>query len=87
MTVLDVLAQAGGLTRDANTRQLYLVRPSRNERRILDQSDLVEAASGVNVAVERGDIFFVPNSVMADVGYLFEKLQPFAWVFVATQVK
>jgi polysaccharide export outer membrane protein len=87
MTVLDVLAQAGGLTRDANTRQLYLVRPSRNERRVLDQSELLEPVPGANVAVERGDIFFVPSSVMAEVGYLFEKLQPFAWVFVATQVK
>jgi len=87
MTVVDVLAQAGGVTRDANSRQIFLVRPSRNERRMIDQNDLVEPFPGANVAVERGDIVFVPNSVMADVGYLFEKLQPFAWVFVATQVK
>ncbi len=86
MTVLDALSLAGGMTRDANNT-IHLVRPSRNDSTAISQNDHLDPSSGANVAVERGDILYVTTNMLADVGYLFEKLNPFGWVFVAQTVR
>jgi polysaccharide export outer membrane protein len=87
MTVLDAVAQAGGMTRDADPNKILLVRPSRNERMIVYQSDLLAPTPGAVIAVDRGDIVYVPSSILADIGYFFEKLNPWGWVFLAQAVK
>jgi polysaccharide export outer membrane protein len=86
MTVLDALSLAGGFTRDANNT-IHLIRPSRGDRTAISQSDLLDPTSGANVAVERGDILYVTTNILADIGYLFEKLNPFGWVFLAQAVR
>jgi polysaccharide export outer membrane protein len=87
MSVLDAIAQGGGMTRDADPNKILVVRPSRNERINVYQSDLLAPTPGANVAVERGDIVYVPSSILADIGYFFEKLNPWGWVFLAQAVK
>lgn len=87
MTVVDALALAGGVGRDAASYNISLIRPSKNLRMKIAQGDLLEPVPGANVAVERGDILFVPTSFLADLGYVFEKLDPLGWVFLAGAVK
>lgn len=87
MTVLDGLALAGGLTRDAVTYRLSLVRPGINQQIILSEALLVDGIPGANVALEPGDILFAPNSLIAEVGYVLEKLNPFGWVFLARAMR
>jgi polysaccharide export outer membrane protein len=87
MSYVDALAQAGGATRDAATYNIVLIRPSKNLRINIPQSSLLDPTLGTNVSVERGDILFVPSSLLADLGYVFEKLNPFGWVFLAQAVK
>ncbi len=87
MTYLDALALAGSTTRDAATYAIVLIRPSKNVRINIPLRDVLEPLAGSNVAVERGDIIWVPSSLLADLGYVFEKLNPFGWVFLAQAVK
>lgn len=87
MSFMDALALAGGTTRDAQPSKMVLVRPSQNTRMVLTQADLLAPVDGANVALQRGDILYVPNSVLADLGYILEKLNALSWVFVAQTVK
>ncbi len=85
LSVLDALARAGGLNRDAATGQINIVRPSTGERFMLAQTDLFDKR--VNVELKKGDLIYIPTNLLADVGYVFEKINPFGWVFLATTVR
>ncbi|HEX7897801.1 MAG TPA: polysaccharide biosynthesis/export family protein [Planctomycetota bacterium] len=85
ISILDALAQAGGLGRDASTTQVVLARPSTGERFTFAQTDLLEARA--NAEVKKGDVLYVPTNLLADIGYVFEKINPFGWVFLATTVR
>ena len=87
MSFLDALAQAGGATRDALPSAIYLVRPSQNKRYIISQNDILAPEPGTNVALERGDIIYVPTNFLADIGYLLQQLNVWGWVFVAQTVR
>jgi polysaccharide export outer membrane protein len=84
MTVLDAVAQAGGWTRDAMPQKMIVVRPSRNQRVIVSRDDIMDPQASSIVALERGDIVFVPSSYIADLGYILQQLQIGSWVFYAT---
>jgi len=87
MSVVDAIAQAGGMTRDSSPSSIYLVRPSQGKRYVISQGDLLGPEKGTNVAMEKGDIIYVPTNFLADVGYLLEKLNIWSWVFVGTSVR
>jgi polysaccharide export outer membrane protein len=87
MTVLDAVAQAGGIGRDGQSSKILVVRPGQNRRIVVSLSDVLAPEASMNVGVERGDIVFVPSSALADVGYFLEKLNAFSWIFVAQAVK
>jgi len=87
MSFVDALAQAGGTTRDSSQSSIYLVRPREGKRYIISLGDILGPERGTNVALERGDIIYVPTNFLADVGYLLEKLNIWSWVFVGTSVR
>jgi polysaccharide export outer membrane protein len=87
MSFLDALAQAGGTTRDSLPSAIYLVRPSQDKRYILSQGDILGPERGTNVALERGDIIYVPTNFLADIGYLLEKLNIWSWVFIGEALR
>ena len=87
MTVLDAIAQAGGVHRDSNSTQIVLVRPSTNRRVVLSQDDILAPVNAVNAGLERGDIIFVPSNILADIGYVLDKLNAFSWVFLADTLR
>ena len=87
MSFVDALAQAGGTTRDSSSAGMYLVRPREGKRYVISQGDLLGPEKGTNIALERGDILYVPTNFLADVGYLLEKLNIWSWVFVGTSVR
>jgi len=87
MTFMDAIAQAGGNTRDSLPSNILLVRPSQNRRVVVSIDDILTPINSSNVALESGDIIYVPTNILADVGYLLEKLNPWSWFFAYTQVK
>ena len=76
MTVLDVLAQAGGLTPDAAPGKIGIYRASSRQTSIIDFSELIGANRKANYAMEDGDVLFVPNSGLAEFGYLLRQISP-----------
>src|SRR5262249_42334689 len=82
MTVMDALAQAGGMTRDAHSYGITIVRPSQNRRVVVPQSDFLEPQYSSIIALERGDIVYVPSNILAHIGYFLEKINVFNWVFI-----
>jgi polysaccharide biosynthesis/export protein len=79
MSFLDALAQAGGPTEDANQDDLHLVRPSKKSERILSmEDDIVASNPDANVALEEGDVLYVPRRGIRKLGYVLQQLSPFS---------
>ena len=76
MTVLDVLAQAGGPNEDASPQQIGVYRAGAKQVEILAFADLMDVGRRVNYALEDGDVVFIPKSNLADMGYLMRQLSP-----------
>lgn len=76
MTVLDALAQAGGPTENAEAARIGIYRAGAKQVEIIDMAVLVDPARRVNFALEDGDVIFVPNSGLADFGYIMRQIAP-----------
>jgi hypothetical protein len=87
MSILDALAQAGGLTRDSYPYGITVVRPSQNRQIVVSRSDMLEPQVSTIIALERGDIVFVPSNALAKIGYFLEKIDIFNWVFVPGAIR
>ncbi len=77
MTVLDVLAQAGGPNEDAAPQQIGVYRAGANKVEVIDFADLINVSRRTNYALEDGDVIFVPKSNVADFGYFVRQISPF----------
>jgi polysaccharide biosynthesis/export protein len=85
MTFLNALAQAGGVTDEARSGKIRLVRPSANIDREFDLKDFYRAAKAQNVSLQDGDVIYVPRSVVGSAGYVFQKLSPITgWMLFGT---
>jgi len=70
LTLLEAITDAGGFTLDANRKSVVVLRGNLSEpeiitvdaKRILKESDLA-----ANIPLQRGDIVYVPSSLIADV--------------------
>jgi polysaccharide export outer membrane protein len=78
MSFLDAIGQAGGPTTEADTSALHLIRPNKNVNLEIDLDSLLEPVAGQNVSMEEGDIVYVPRHGVAKVGYILQKVNPFA---------
>lgn len=76
MTVLDVLAQAGGPNEDAAPQQIGVYRAGAKQVEILAFADLMDVSRRVNYALEDGDVVFIPKSNLAEMGYVMRQLSP-----------
>jgi polysaccharide export outer membrane protein len=76
MTLLDVLAQAGGLNEDAAQDQIGIYRPGAQQVEIVAFKDLLDVAGKANYALQDGDTVFVPKSGFGEMGYLMRQLGP-----------
>jgi polysaccharide export outer membrane protein len=78
MSFLDALSQSGGPAPDANLAALHLVRPSKQAHLIIDLYDVLHPDPNMNMSMEEGDIIFVARSWEAKIGYVLQKINPFA---------
>lgn len=76
MTFLDALARAGGPTNDADPERIHVIRPSSGLNREVPMSELLKPNPQLNVALQVGDVIYVPANTVFKVGYTFEKLSP-----------
>jgi len=87
MTFMDALSQAGGPTKDAGSR-IQLVRHSAGIEREIAMSQILHRGPSPDVALQSGDIIYIPRSGLAKVGYLMQQLSPAtSYVLFASGVK
>ena len=77
MTVLDALAQAGGLTVDAENQLIGLYRAGADQVEVVQLAEIIDPSRKLNYALEDGDVLYVASSGVADFGYVVGKLSPF----------
>jgi len=76
MTLLDALAQAGGATESAQGGRIGVYRAGAQRVEVFDFAALVDPNRSVNFALEDGDVVYLPNSALADVGYALRQIAP-----------
>lgn len=74
MTILDVLAQAGGPSEDAAPNKIGIYRAGATQAEIVSLSDLMDVSRKANYALEDGDVIFIPRSAMAEIGYALRQV-------------
>ena len=74
MSFLDALALAGGPNEDASKGKIHLIRPSRELNREINLGQLLRPDPNLNIALEEGDIIYVPKSNLGKVGYVLQRL-------------
>jgi len=86
MSFLDAFTQAGGLTDDASRTKIEVIRSSTGVHRELVFNDLLAAPGKVNVALEEGDVIFIPKRNLAKFSYIMQKLSPVTGFALLTTV-
>jgi polysaccharide export outer membrane protein len=86
MSFMDALGQAGGMTKDGNTHDIHLIRPSANANMQIDLSDLLKPHGQLNVAINEGDIIYVPKHNVSKIGYIVQQINPFSTLFTISQL-
>ena len=76
MSVVQALAEAGGLTENASPSKVALARPSQNLQKDIDLDSLLKGDGSMNYAVEAGDIVYVPKRGLARFGYVMQQISP-----------
>ena len=86
MSFMDALSQAGGVTKDGNFNELHLIRPSADVNMKIDMSDILAPQKNLNVAINEGDIIFVPRHGISQFGYIMQQINPFGTLFTIGQI-
>lgn len=86
MSFMDALSQAGGITKDGNFHELHLIRPSADVNMEIDMSDVLAPEKKLNVAINEGDIIFVPRNGVSKIGYILQQINPFSTLFTISQL-
>ena len=86
--VADFIATAGGLTEDAKTREIAVIRRGQNEPTVLTydlESTLEIGDVSSNIMVQNGDIIYVPVTTLASVSRVFAHLGRIIYPIVALE--
>lgn len=76
MTLLDAIAQAGGLHDDANVKEIGVYRAGIQEVQIISLEQLIDPSRQVNFAMEDGDVIYIPRSGLGEIGYVMRQISP-----------
>ncbi|MCV6636813.1 polysaccharide biosynthesis/export family protein [Candidatus Albibeggiatoa sp. nov. NOAA] len=77
---LEMLAKAGGTSRDAASSKINIIRPSEKINASIDLDDLLDGNNKVNLSLQENDIIYVPTNTLSKVNYAFGFLNPISQV-------
>lgn len=86
MSFMDALAQAGGPTEEANLLRIHVIRPDAGVHLTLSLRQLLKPDPSLNVAMREGDIIYVQRSGVAQIGWLFDQINPFTSLLILDQL-
>lgn len=80
MSFLELLAKAGGPTRDGAMDNINVIRPNAGINQPIPLSQVIAPNQSINVALQEGDIIYVPTNMIAKINYAIQILNPFATI-------
>ena len=78
MSVLEAIAHSGGFTRDAKKQNVLVIRSEKSSTHLIKvdlQSTIKKGEQQQNIALQKGDIVYVPATLIANVSRYFRHLQ------------
>ena len=78
MNVLDAVAHSGGFTRDAKKENVLVIRGEKSAPQLIEidlESTIKKGDFQQNIALQRGDIVYVPATLIANMSRFFRHLQ------------
>jgi polysaccharide biosynthesis/export protein len=75
LSVVQALADAGGLTDNAKPDEVVLARPSQNMQKQITLSGLMKDSDS-NYLLQAGDIVYAPKRGLAKLGYVIQQINP-----------
>ncbi|HEC84660.1 MAG: polysaccharide export protein [Candidatus Parabeggiatoa sp. nov. 1] len=78
MSFIELLAKAGGPTIDGAPGRINVIRPSQGLNQSMALGDLIAPNQEINVALQEGDIIYVPTNTIAKINYAIQFLTPFS---------
>jgi polysaccharide biosynthesis/export protein len=76
MSFLDALSRAGGTIRSAAEGKIQLIRPSESLNVQVNLAELLSPNKELNVALQTGDIIYVPPGLATKINYALQFLTP-----------
>jgi polysaccharide export outer membrane protein len=80
MSFLEALSKAGGPTEDAAPSKINVIRLQQGTNQQFDLDTLLKGQQKLNVALQEGDILYVPTNTIRDITYATQILNPFSTV-------
>jgi polysaccharide export outer membrane protein len=80
MSFLDLVAKAGGPTRDAAAGRINIIRPQEGTNKTIALKELMSPNQRLNFALQEGDIIYVPTNAIAKINYALQFLNPFTTI-------
>ena len=77
MSFVELLARAGGPTPNAAPDRINVIRPTQGLNRPIALKELIVPNKKFNVALQEGDIIYVPTNTITKVNYALQFLNPF----------
>lgn len=81
-TLLELLAKAGGLTPNAGSAKIQIVRPGSGTTHEIAFQDLMNPNKTVEASLQRGDVVYVQKGSMAKFAYTLQQLAPLSTVLL-----
>jgi polysaccharide export outer membrane protein len=82
MTLMDVVALAGGTSESADDTKISVVRPDEGIRREFSMRELLDPLLHLNVTLEEGDVIYVPKRGLAKFGYMLSRVSPLTGMII-----
>jgi polysaccharide export outer membrane protein len=77
---LEMLAKAGGPSRDAAPKRINIIRPSEKINTTINLESLLDGDAKVNISLQEDDIIYVPTNALSKVNYAFGFLNPISQI-------
>ncbi|MCK5876319.1 MAG: polysaccharide export protein [Candidatus Marithrix sp.] len=77
MSLFELVARAGGPTRDANFDKINIIRPALGTNKPIALSELMAPEKKLDKILQEGDVIYVPTNAIAKINYAIQFLNPF----------
>ena len=80
MSLFELVARAGGLTRDADFDEINVIRPSLGTNKPMTLGNLMAPEKKLDNILQEGDVIYVPTNTIAKINYAIQFLNPFTTI-------